>query len=142
MLNRILALFLFSSTALADDGKFTLLAEEQPASFAGVLFDPIATANIMTEKDGWKSLCDIEVEYQLDIAGTEFDLERKNFNIRYEALDQEYKLIVEQKDTEIIKLQETIKKQSPPNKWRWYASGIASGVVITYGAYRAFDGQR
>ena len=91
MLNRILALFLFSSTALADDGKFTLLAEEQPAPFAGVLFDPIATANIMTEKDGWKSLCDIEVEYQLDVAGTEFELERKNFNIRYDALDEEYK---------------------------------------------------
>ena len=138
MLNRILALFLFSSTALADDGKFTLLAEEQPAPFAGVLFDPIATANIMTEKDGWKSLCDIEVEYQLDVAGTEFELERKNFNIRYDALDEEYKLIVEQKDVEIVKLQETIKKQSPPNKWAWYAGGIASGVVVTYGAYKAF----
>ena len=139
MLNRIFALFLFSSTALADDGKFTLLAEEQPAPFAGVLFDPIATANIMTEKDGWKSLCDIEVEYQLDIAGTEFDLERKNFNIRYDALDEEYKLIVEQKDVEIVKLQETIKKQSPPNKWAWYVGGIASGAAITYGAYKAFQ---
>ena len=138
MLNRILALFLFSSTALADDGKFTLLAEEQPAPFAGVLFDPIATANIMTEKDGWKSLCDIEVEYQLDVGGTEFELERKNFNIRYDALDEEYKLIVEQKDVEIVKLQETIKKQSPPNKWAWYAGGIASGVVVTYGAYKVF----
>ena len=92
----------------------------------------------MTEKDGWKSLCDIEVEYQLDVAGTEFELERKNFNIRYEALDEEYKLIVEQKDIEIVKLQETIKKQSPPNKWWWYAGGIASGVVVTYGAYKAF----
>ena len=138
MLSRVLALLLFSSTALADDGKFTLLAEEQPAPFAGVLFDPIATANIMTEKDGWKSLCDIEVEYQLDVAGTEFELERKNFNIRYDALDEEYKLIVEQKDVEIVKLQETIKKQSPPNKWAWYAGGIASGVVVTYGAYKAF----
>jgi hypothetical protein len=139
MLNRILALFLFSSTALADDGKFTLLAEEQPAPFAGVLFDPIATANIMTEKDGWQSQCDIEVEYQLDIASTEFELERKNFNIRYDALDEEYKLIVEQKDVEIVKLQETIKKQSPPNKWAWYAGGIASGVAVTYGAYKAFQ---
>ena len=138
MLNKILALLLISSTAHATEGQFTLLAEEQPAPFAGVLFDPIATANIMTEKDGWKSLCDIEVEYQLDVAGTEFELERKNFNIRYDALDEEYKLIVEQKDVEIFKLQETIKKQSPPNKWWWYAGGIASGVVVTYGAYKAF----
>jgi|TARA_Y100000310_G_scaffold18550_1_gene18223 hypothetical protein len=131
MLNRILALFLISSTAYADDGKFTLLAEEQPAPFEGVLFDPIATANIMTEKSNWQLQCDIEVEYNLDIANTEFDLERKNFNIRYEALDQEYKLIVEQKDVEIVKLQETIKKQSPPNKWAWFGVGSASGVIAT-----------
>jgi hypothetical protein len=131
MLNRILALFLFSSTALADDGKFTLLAEEQPAPFAGVLFDPIATASIITEKSNWQLQCDIEIEYNLDIANTEFDLERKNFNIRYEALDQEYKLIVEQKDVEITKLQETIKKQSPPNKWAWFGVGSASGVIAT-----------
>ena len=141
MLNRILVLLFFSSTALADDGKFTLLEEQQPAPFAGVLFDTTAAVEIMTEKASWKLQCDIEVEYQLDIAGTEFQLERKNFNIRYDALDEEYKLIVVQKDTEIVKLQETIKKQSPPNKWAWYAGGIASGVAVTYGAYKAFQNE-
>ena len=131
MLNRILALLLVSSTAYADEGKFTLIAEQEPAPFAGVLFDPMATANIMTEKDSWKLQCDLEVEYNLDIANSEFELERKNFEIRYEALDHEYKLIVDQKDIEIIKLQETIKKQSPPNKWVWFGVGGASGVVAT-----------
>jgi len=138
MLSRVLALLLVSSTALADDGKFAVLEESQPAPFDGVLFDKSAVADIMTEKATWQSQCDIEVEYELDVAGTEFELERKNFNIRYDALDEEYKLIVEQKDVEIVKLQETIKKQSPPNKWAWYAGGIASGVVVTYGAYKAF----
>ena len=131
MLNRILALLLVSSTAYADEGKFTLIAEQEPAPFAGVLFDPMATANIMTEKDSWKLQCDLEVEYNLDIANSEFELERKNFEIRYEALDHEYKLIVDQKDIEITKLQETIKKQSPPNKWVWFGVGGASGVVAT-----------
>ena len=131
MLIRTLALFLISSTALADDGRFTLLEEQQPAPFEGVLFDTTAVVDIMTEKANWQLQCDIEIEYNLDIANTEFDLERKNFNIRYEALDQEYKLIVEQKDVEITKLQETIKKQSPPNKWAWFGVGSASGVIAT-----------
>ena len=131
MLIRILALFLISSTAMADDGRFTLLEEQQPAPFEGVLFDTTAVVDIMTEKANWQLQCDIEIEYNLDIANTEFDLERKNFNIRYEALDQEYKLIVEQKDVEITKLQETIKKQSPPNKWAWFGVGSASGVIAT-----------
>jgi hypothetical protein len=131
MLIRTLALFLISSTAMADDGRFTLLEEQQPAPFEGVLFDTTAVVDIMTEKANWQLQCDIEIEYNLDLANTEFVLERKNFNIRYEALDQEYKLIVEQKDTEIVKLQETIKKQSPPNKWVWFGVGGASGVVAT-----------
>ena len=131
MLSRVLALLLISSTALADDGKFAVLEEAQPAPFDGVLFDKAAVADIMTEKTTWQSQCDIEVEYQLDVAGTEFELERKNFNIRYEALDEEYKLIVEQKDAEIVKLQETIKKQSPPNKWWWFGVGGASGAIVT-----------
>ena len=131
MLIRILALFLISSTAMADDGRFTLLEEQQPAPFEGVLFDTTAVVDIMTEKANWQLQCDIEIEYNLDLANTEFVLERKNFNIRYEALDQEYKLIVEQKDTEIVKLQETIKKQSPPNKWAWFGIGGASGVIAT-----------
>ena len=116
---------------MADDGRFTLLEEQQPALFEGVLFDTTAVVDIMTEKANWQLQCDIEIEYNLDLANTEFVLERKNFNIRYEALDQEYKLIVEQKDTEIVKLQETIKKQSPPNKWVWFGVGGASGVVAT-----------
>ena len=116
---------------MADDGRFTLLEEQQPAPFEGVLFDTTAVVDIMTEKANWQLQCDIEIEYNLDLANTEFVLERKNFNIRYEALDQEYKLIVEQKDTEIVKLQETIKKQSPPNKWVWFGVGGASGVVAT-----------
>jgi hypothetical protein len=131
MLIRILALFLISSTAMADDGRFTLLEEQQPAPFEGVLFDTTAVVDIMTEKANWQLQCDIEIEYNLDLANTEFVLERKNFNIRYEALDQEYKLIVEQKDTEIVKLQETIKKQSPLNKWAWFAAGGAVGVSAT-----------
>ena len=119
MLNRVLALFLISSTAVADEGKFTLLAEQEVAPFEGVLFDPVATATIITEKNNRQTECDLEVEYQLDKANTEFALERKNSNIRYEALQEEYKLVTKEKDKEITALQEALKKQAPSNKWIW-----------------------
>jgi len=141
MLSNLLILLMLS-TAYADEGKFTLLGENEPAPFEGVLFDPTATSKILSEYSTVDMSCDLEVEYQLDIQGTEFKLQLDTAAIRYQSLAAEHKLMVEQKDLEIVKLQETIKKQSPLNKWWWYAGGIASGVVITYGAYRAFDGKR
>ena len=129
MLNRVLALFLISSTAFADEGKFTLLAEQEVAPFEGVLFDPVATATIITEKNNRQTECDLEVEYQLDKANTEFALERKNSNIRYEALQEEYKLVTKEKDKEITALQEALKKQAPSNKWIWFSIGGAAGAT-------------
>ena len=129
MLNRVLALFLISSTAVADEGKFTLLAEQEVAPFEGVLFDPVATATIITEKNNRQTECDLEVEYQLDKANTEFALERKNSNIRYEALQEEYKLVTKEKDKEITALQEALKKQAPSNKWIWFSIGGAAGAT-------------
>ena len=35
--------------ALAEGPKFSILAEQEPAPFEGVLFDPEATAAIMSE---------------------------------------------------------------------------------------------
>ena len=129
MLNRVLALFLISSTAVADEGKFTLLAEQEVAPFEGVLFDPVATATIITEKNNRQTECDLEVEYQLDKANTEFALERKNSNIRYEALQEEYKLVNKEKDKEITALQEALKKQAPSNKWIWFSIAGAAGAT-------------
>ena len=122
-------MFLISSTAVADEGKFTLLAEQEAAPFEGVLFDPVATATIITEKNNRQTECDLEVEYQLDKANTEFALERKNSNIRYEALQEEYKLVTKEKDKEITALQEALKKQAPSNKWIWFSIGGAAGAT-------------
>ena len=76
---------------------------------------------------------------RIDVQATEFQLERQNFQIRLDALTQEYALRIEQKDIEIAALQEAMLKQAPNNKLWWFAGGIAAGVLTTYGAYRVFN---
>lgn len=125
---RILAMLLFSLPASADEGTFTFLQKKECAPFDGVLFDGTAVASLMAEKENWKLQCDLEVEYNLDKIKTEFDLERKNLNIRYTALEKEYKVMVDQKDLEIATLQDTLKKRSPQNKWVWFSVGGAFGA--------------
>ena len=125
------SLLLLTSVALAEGPKFSVLAEEEPTPFEGVLFDPEATAILMADKEFWQRECDLEIEFQLDKQGTKFQLELQNAQIRYDALKQETDLLVEKKDLEIAALEETLKKQSPRNNWVWFAGGSATGIVVT-----------
>ena len=128
MLNNLL---LLTSMALAEGPKFSILAEQEPAPFEGVLFDPQATAVIMSEKEMWQRACDLEIEFQLDQQGTKFHLDLQNAQIRYDSLKEESDLLIEKKDLEIEALEETLKKQSPSNNWLWFAGGTATGVAAT-----------
>jgi len=124
-------LILLSTVALAEGPKFSILADQEPAPFEGVLFDPQATAVIMSEKEMWQRACDLEIEFQLDQEGTKFHLDLQNAQIRYDSLKEESDLLIEKKDLEIEVLKETLKKQSPSNNWLWFAGCTTAGVAAT-----------
>ena len=124
---------LYSSVAYSEDpGRFSTLATNEPAPFEGVLFDPLATARILAQAELFRSECDLEIEYRIDLQGTEFQLERRELNLRLGALTNEYTLLITQKDLEIAQLQKTIKTQSPRNNWIWAAGGVILGGVAVY----------
>jgi len=130
---------LFSAVAHAGTPQFTIMGQDEPAPFEGVLFNKRGIAELLVLPEEYRMECDLEIEYQLDVQATEFHLERQNFQIRLDALTKEYDLRTEQKDIEIAALQEAMLKQAPSNKWWWLAGGVAAGVGITYAAYRGFN---
>jgi hypothetical protein len=132
---------LFSMVAHAEPPQFTIVGENEPAPFEGVLFNKRAIAELLVMPMDYRLNCDLEVEYQLDVQATEFHLERQNFQIRLDALTSEYDLRIEQKDIEIAALQEAMLKQSPNNKLWWFVGGVVAGVGVTYAAYRGFNEQ-
>ena len=124
---------LYSSVAYSEDpGRFSTLAINEPAPFEGVLFDPLATARILAQAELFRSECDLEIEYRIDLQATEFQLERQELNLRIESLSNEHSLLITQKDLEIAQLQKTIKTQSPRNNWIWAAGGVILGGVAVY----------
>ena len=125
--------------AHAEPPQFTLVGQDEPAPFEGVLFNKRGIAELLVLPLEYRLECDLEVEYRIDVQATEFQLERQNFQIRLDALTSEYDLRIEQKDMEIVALQEAMLAQAPTRKWWWFAGGVASGVAITYGAYRVFN---
>lgn len=131
---------LLTMTAHAEEpGKFIMLRQNECAPFEGVLFDPVATAEVLNIKIYAKRECEITLSYELEKKDIEFQLERDKFNIRYDALVEEHRLLVDQKDLEITQLRESLLKQSPRNNWLWATAGAIVGATATYGAYRAFN---
>ena len=130
---------LFSTLAHAEPAQFTIVGQDEPAPFEGVLFNKRGIAELLVLPMEYRMDCDLEVEYRIDVQATEFQLERQNFEIRLDALTKEYDLRIEQKDIEIAALQESMLKQAPNNKLWWFAGGVAAGIVTTYAAYRMFN---
>ena len=130
---------LFSTLAYAEPAQFTILGENEPAPFEGVLFNKRGIAELLIMPEQFSMNCDLEIEYHLDVQATEFHLERQNFQIRLDALISEYDLRIEQKDIEINALQAAMLNQSPNNKMWWFVGGVAAGIATTYGAYRLFN---
>ena len=132
---------LFSMVAHASTPQFTIVGQDEPAPFEGVLFNKRGIAELLVLPLEYRLECDLEVEYQIDVQATEFQLERQNFQIRLDALTKEYDLRIEQKDIEIAALQEAMLAQAPTRKWWWFAGGVAAGIATTYVAYRVFNEQ-
>ena len=132
---------LFSAVVHAGTPQFTIVGQDEPAPFEGVLFNKRGIAELLVLPEEYRMDCDLEVEYRIDIQATEFQLERQNFQIRLDALTKEYDLRIEQKDMEITALQEAMLAQAPTRKWWWFVGGIAAGAATTYAAYRVFNEQ-
>jgi hypothetical protein len=131
---------MWSNVALSNDtGRFTFLGLNQCAPFEGVLYDPLANASILMKTQSSKSECDVRLKYELGIQATEYDLQLQNLTIRHDALVSEYDMRVQSLEREADALATALKKQSKKNPVLWVAVGIASGVAISYGAYRVFD---
>ena len=136
----LLILSMLSSAAYANDtGTFTFLGLNQCAPFEGVLYDPLANASMLMKTQYAKDECDIRLKYQLGIQATEYDLQLENLTIRHESLISEYDMRVQSLERETDALATALKKQSRKRPALWVAIGIASGIAMTYGAYRVFD---
>ena len=130
-----LMLLALLSTASAED--FTVVSEDQPAPFEGVLLSVPAVAEVLSQHEEVQMKCDLEIEYQLDKADTQCKLDKNILEARIVTLEQQYKEIIAQKDLVINKQQTIIKKQAPQRKWFWFAGGIVLGGASYYGIQQA-----
>ena len=124
-----------------DPGRFTFLGQNQCAPYEGILFDPKATSTILADRYGLNIGCEARIKYQLDIQAADYELKLDNLQIRHDSLLQEYVLRVDSLERESDALAKALKRQSKKTPVLWVAVGLASGMAISYGAYRVFNEQ-
>ena len=100
---------------------------------------PEASAEILSSHDEQRARCELEMEYQLSVAGTEFKLREELLQVRIDTLEEQHLFLIQQKDEEIDGLQSIIKKQSPQYKWFWFVGGAALGGAVYYGIDQALQ---
>jgi hypothetical protein len=150
MWNKIAQILVLSlalcSTAQAEDavttspaGQFTILDASQRAPFRGTLFDPSATAYILTIQPRLEAEFKIELDYQLSELSAKHQLEVDNFTARYDALSEEYRIRIEAKDMEIAQLNDSLSKLSRNDRHWFVIGGFAIGVGVTAGIVAAIN---
>jgi len=132
-----LLLVLAMSVAHADEPTFTIVGENEPAPFAGVLLSPPAAAEILTTHDEQQAKCDLEIEFQLDKAGSDCDFHKRLIEIRAETCEEAREADNKAKNLEIDALKAVIKKQSPQRKWMWMGIGAVAGGAAVVGIQQA-----
>ena len=135
MWSRIVKLLALSSilcgTALAEEPQFTFLAEGETAPFQGTLFNPQATAELITYPEYLQNEFDLELEYRLDLQATEYNLQLSNSQIRYDSLKLEYDATVLSLTQQNESLEEALAQRKKNRNGLMFAAGTATGVVVT-----------
>ena len=123
----------------ASNGQFTILDQNQRAPFRGTLFDPTATAYLLTYQGRMQAQFQLELNYKIEQLEIEHQLEVTNLNLRYDALNEEYQLRIDAKDLEIQQLNESLSRLSRNDRHWFVIGGFAIGVGVTAGIVAAIN---
>ena len=144
MWNKIIAqmlsfAFFLCTPAYAQDTEeepmFTHLAQGETAPFAGTLFNPSATAQLITSHQYSLTECDLLVEYEVAKARSEMQLQLSVLQISYDSLNEKHTLLMDIKNDEINTYREMSLKQPNKNNHWWLAGGAVAGIGLSLGVF-------
>ena len=120
-----------------EEPMYTHLEEGEAAPFAGTLFNPPATAELITAHQYSLTECDLLVEYEIAKARSELQLELDTLRISYNAQNERMNLLFEIKEQEIDMYREMALEQPNKNNHWWLAGGTIAGIGLSLGVFYA-----
>ena len=125
----------FAQTTTSTSGKFTFLYKGVAAPFDGTLFDPVATAKILAEKEMAEKGCLLKSKYEKDLLNATCKRETDLLSSALEIEKRKNNLIVSAQQEEIEALRK-LAKGSDNTFWTaiGFAVGAATSIAIFFAA--------
>jgi len=138
-ISQILTITMLSaSPAFAQDTpRSTHLEEAEAAPFAGTLFNPSATAQLLADNQYSFEECDLRVEYEIARTTATMQFQIDSLQISYDSLDERHNLLMDIKNNEIDTYRELALQQPNKNNNWWLAGGVIVGIGLTLGTLNA-----
>ena len=129
-------IFLLASLAFAEEPVYTNLKKGDVAPFDGRLFNDAAVTEIITERKLKDLDCDLEIEYQVDIAATKSNYEYELLQAKYRAEVSKLKDVNEIKQEELNALRLTHK---PVRPYFWLTGGFVMGTATAITIFKTVE---
>jgi len=125
----------FAQTTTSTTGQFTFIKKGAAAPFDGTLFDPVATAKILTEKEMAEKDCQIKSKFEKDLLNAACKRETDLLSSALEIEKRKNNLIVNAQQEEIETLRK-LAKGSDNTLWTaiGFVAGAAASIAIFFAA--------
>ena len=133
----VISLLLLTKFALAQD--FQNLSQGQVAPFTGTLITPEGIAKIITTEDAKLSECEENSRHKIEVLtiSKEAQIEKLKFDL--EQQKESSSKIIEEKDKELDRIYDIVKKQNKNLTPMWIGIGFTAGLATTIGTYYAYN---
>jgi len=133
----VISLLLLSKFALAQD--FQNINQGQAAPFTGTLLTPEALAKIITLEDSKLQLCEETLIHEMKTLTITKDTEIDKLKFNLTEKEKSCDLIVKEKNKELDRAYEVIKKQNKNLTPLWIGVGFAAGLATSIGTYYVYN---
>ena len=133
----VISLLLLTKFALAQD--FQNLSQGQVAPFTGTLITPEGIAKIITTEDAKLSECEELSRHKIEVLtiSKEEQIEKLKFDL--EQQKESTSKIIEEKNNELDRVYDIVKKQNKNLTPMWIGIGFAAGLATTIGTIYAYN---
>ena len=133
----VISLLLLTKFALAQD--FQNLSQGQVAPFTGTLITPEGIAKIITTEDAKLSECEELSRHKIEVLtiSKEAQIEKLKFDL--EQQKESSSKIIEEKNNELDRVYDIVKKQNRNLPPLWIGVGFAAGLTTSYGTMYIYN---
>lgn len=131
------SLLLLASLASAND--FSNIKEGEPAPFDGTLLKPDAMATIFATHDAEIAECKLKAQHDLEKQQIDCELDVQKIEYDFGSYKVTASAIIEEKDKELEKLYDLLKKQNKDETPLWIGVGFAGGIITSIGMIYVYE---